>query len=256
MKNKLFDSKRMAEGYKERPFLHKYVIDELQRDMNGKHFHNGLDVGCGAGLSTKALKLICDKVTGTDISEEMVLVAKEMCPEEAYTFFVSKAEEIPKSKQLYDIVTAAGVIQWVDAGAFLKNMESIINKEAIVLIYDFWISDQMKGVPQYTQWYHNEYLRRFPRPSRNDMEWTDVFVQQYGFRMQKQSKLQLEYSFDVEAFIQFMMIQSNVSVKIDREGQSVEDIRIWFEDSLQEVFSSKERELIFDGYIWYIYKSI
>ena len=30
---------------------------------------NGLDVGCGTGLSAKALKLICDKVTETDISE-------------------------------------------------------------------------------------------------------------------------------------------------------------------------------------------
>ena len=79
MNNKLFNYKRIAEGYKTRPFLHKQVIEQLQRDMNLTHFQNGLDVGCGAGLSTKALKLICDKVTGTDISEEMVSVAREIC---------------------------------------------------------------------------------------------------------------------------------------------------------------------------------
>ena len=74
--------------------------------------------------------------------------------------------------------------------------------------------------------------------------------------MQKQRKLQLEYSFDIENFIKFMMIQSNVSVKIEREGQSEEEIKIWFENSLREVFHSQNQELLFDGYIWYIYKNI
>lgn len=73
MNNKAFNYKRIAVGYKDRPFLHKHVMEQLQRDMSSANFHNGLDVGCGAGLSTKALKLICDKVTGTDISEEMIL---------------------------------------------------------------------------------------------------------------------------------------------------------------------------------------
>ena len=256
MNNKLFDSKRIAEGYKDRPFLHKQVIEQLQKDIYVSSFHNGLDVGCGAGLSSKALKLICDRVTGTDISEEMILVAKEMCSDRDDIFFVSKAEEIPKPEQLYDIVTVAGVVQWMDADAFLNNLKSIIDKEGVVLVYDFWISDKMKEVPQYTQWYHNEYLKHFPKPSRNEMVWTDAFVQQYGFRMQKQRKLQLQYLFKLEDFIKFMMIQSNVSVKIEGEGQNEEDIKRWFEDSLREVFCLQSRELLFDGYIWYIYKNI
>ena len=33
MNNKLFDSKRIAEGYKDRPFLHKQVIEQLQKDI-------------------------------------------------------------------------------------------------------------------------------------------------------------------------------------------------------------------------------
>lgn len=250
MNNKLFDSKRIAEGYKERPFLHKYVIDALQRDMNGKHFHNGLDVGCGAGLSTKALKLICDKVSGTDISEEMVLVAREMCPEEEYTFFVSKAETIPNPEQLYDIVTAAGVVQWVEVGTFLDNLRSIISKDGIAFIYDFWISDKMKENAQYTDWYYQEYLKNFPKPPRNEHIWTDEIVSPYGFEMQRQNILQLEYKFNKETFIKFMMLQSNVSIKIEGEGQNEKEIKTWFEDSLRNIFDSQEKVLFFDGYSW------
>ena len=67
MDNKAFDSKRIAMGYAKRPWLHENVIARLKKDCNldlNYRFKNGLDVGCGAGLSTKALRLVCDKVTG------------------------------------------------------------------------------------------------------------------------------------------------------------------------------------------------
>ena len=252
MNNKSFDYKRIAEGYKDRPFLHKQVMEQLQRDMSISYFHNGLDIGCGAGLSTKALKLICEKVTGADISEEMVLVAKEMYPEKDYTFFVSKAEEIPAPDILYDIVTVAGALPWIEEGAFLENLKSVINKEGILLIYDFWISDKMNGVPEYTDWYHKEYLTKFPKPPRKETIWTDEDVVPYGFQILKQMTYQMEYTFNIEDFVKFMMIQSNVSAKIEGEGQNRKAVKEWFEQSLKSIFDGKNRTLLFEGYSWYV----
>ncbi|SFU99260.1 hypothetical protein [Butyrivibrio sp. INlla21] len=57
MDNKAFDSRRIAEGYAKRPWLHKSVMDMLWKDLglaDDHRFKNGLDVGCGAGLSTMA----------------------------------------------------------------------------------------------------------------------------------------------------------------------------------------------------------
>ena len=90
-----FDEKRIAEGYMNRPWLHKKVIERFVSDCEvTSNFRNGLDVGCGAGLSTKALHLICDRVTGTDISEQMIQVCKEEYKDnKAYTFYRAKAEE-------------------------------------------------------------------------------------------------------------------------------------------------------------------
>lgn len=64
----------------------------------------------------------------------------------------------------------------------------------------------------------------------------------------------MEYTFNIEAFIKFMMIQSNVSAKIECEGQKEEEIKTWFEHSLQPIFGSQERVLFFEGYSWYIIK--
>ena len=128
--DKDFDFKRVAQGYKERPFLHKQVIERFQRDVTEELFLNGLDVGCGAGLSSKALKQICGHVTGTDSSPEMITVAREVCKDsQGYDFFVSSAEEIPPAKEKYDIVTAAGVIQWINRDNFLKNLRCILREQ-------------------------------------------------------------------------------------------------------------------------------
>ena len=116
-----FDEKRIAEGYVNRPWLHKKVIERFVSDCEvTSNFRNGLDVGCGAGLSTKALHLICDRVTGTDISEQMIQVCKEEYKDnKAYTFYRAKAEKTKEPAEKYDIVTAAGMVNWVDRDLFL-----------------------------------------------------------------------------------------------------------------------------------------
>ena len=136
-----FDEKRIAEGYMNRPRLHKKVIERFVSDCEvTSNFRNGLDVGCGAGLSTKALHLICDRVTGTDISEQMIQVCKEEYKDnKAYTFYRAKAEETKAPAEKYDIVTAAGMVNWVDRDLFLENMGHALQDQGILLIYDFWI---------------------------------------------------------------------------------------------------------------------
>ena len=98
MKNVIsFDSARIAEGYKKRPFLHGQVIEQFTERIGQNRFHRGIDIGCGAGLSTKALRKICGHVTGMDSSGEMIQVAKEVLGEDpAVDFFVEKAENISR----------------------------------------------------------------------------------------------------------------------------------------------------------------
>lgn len=113
-----FDYRRIAEGYaKDRPFLHGQVMERLTSKLQG-HYQNGLDVGCGAGLSARALRQVCDRVTGADISAEMVRAALALYTEPAYSFVQAGAEEIEAPPDTYDIVTAAGVINWIDEKRF------------------------------------------------------------------------------------------------------------------------------------------
>ena len=252
MNNKSFDHKRIAEGYANRPWLHKSVMLQLQQDLKvGGNFKNGLDVGCGAGLSTKALKLLCNKVTGTDISKAMIEVCKELYENPAYSFYVAGAEETKIPAEPYDIVTAAGVINWVDKDKFLKNMNCVMASGGLLVIYDFRITDRMVGSDAYTQWYQQEYLKNFPKPPRKENVWTQDNVGE-NFIIENQITYEMQYEFDRDSFIDFMMIQSNVNVQIETGKKAEAEIRKWMEEMLGPVFGGERRRLIFEGYSWYL----
>lgn len=253
MDNKSFDSKRIAEGYANRPWLHKSVIEQLKEDCKVvRNFSNGLDVGCGAGLSTKALKLICNKVTGTDISEAMIEICKELYADKDYTFYVAPAEATQVPSELYDIVTAAGVINWVDKDKLLANMHQVMVSDGLLVIYDFGITDKMQGKEDFTLWYQQEYLVNFPKPSRKENTWVQEDVGEH-FRIDNRVTYEMAYEFELQAFIDFMMIQSNVNVQIADGKRTEEDVRSWMEKTLKPIFGEERKKLIFEGYSWYIW---
>lgn len=253
MNNKSFDDKRIALGYaKDRPWLHKLVMERLKSDCNiDTPFHNGLDVGCGAGLSTKALKLICNKVTGTDISDEMIYACKAEYDISEYTFYTAKAEETQLSETPYDIVTAAGVINWVDKDKFLKNMNHVMAANSLLVIYDFWISDKMVDNDAYTEWYQKRYLPNFPKPPRNENVWRQEDLPE-GFAIKQQVLYQLHHQFDINSFIRFMMIQSNMNSQIQSGRKTEAEIQDWMKETLNPIFHGLNQTLIFDAYSWYI----
>lgn len=253
MDNKAFDSRRIAEGYAKRPWLHKEVIKQIRKDCNIQQLKNGLDVGCGAGLSTKALKLLCEYVTGTDISPEMISMCKKTYKDLSYKFYVSKAEENEVPAILYDIITAAGVINWVDKDLFLNNAEKILSSNGLIVVYDFWITDRMDNNYKYTEWFQDKYLKMFPKPYRKEYDWQQNDLSD-AFKMEKKIVYDLKYEFTLDEFIDFMMIQSNVNEQIEKGILTVEEIRNWMESSLQPIFRGQNKTLIFEGYNWYIRK--
>lgn len=254
MDKTLFDYKRIADGYaKDRPYLHPQVMEMLKKELQlQKNFNNGLDVGCGTGLSTKALKMICDHVTGLDVSEEMIKIAKAVYSSSEYTFYQSKAEEAKGEFNTYDIITVAGVINWIDEKLFLNRLNDILINNGILLIYDFWISDKMIGISAYNEWWNKQYLKLFPRPTRKENVWKSEDVESYNFKLLNQVNYTRTYDMDKNTFVRFMLTQSNVIAKVEKEGKSLNEVRKWFEQSLIPVFNNKKQTLIFEGYNWYL----
>ena len=251
---------RIAAGYAgDRPFLHGRVLEMALRDVPGeRRFRRGLDVGCGAGLSVRALLPYCNHVTGTDISRDMILAARACCPEAACTFFPYGAEEVQRLGGTYDIVTAAGVMDWIDSGRFLEALRHVIREGSRLLVYDFWITDRMEGNADYTNWWHEQYLRRFPR-IRNVTAAGRKVWENRRFVQERQEEFTLSHRFSLAAFVRFLLLQSNVNAWISPPGQQTaghgadgtkraDEAAAWMEETLMPVFAGEEKVLFFDGY--------
>ena len=264
-----FDRRRIALGYaSDRPYLHPAVIRKSRMDNQiDAPFPRGLDIGCGAGLSTRALKDLCREVTGIDSSAEMIRMCEALYPQEGYLFRQCSAEQIDLPADSCQIATAAGVVNWVEEAPFLTALKRVLTNQGLLCVYDFWITEEMPGCPRYRDWWYGQYLPRFPKPPRKENRWTKETLID-GYSMEGQYGLKLSWDFTLDAFIRFMMIQSNVNRQIEN-GQSPEEIRAWFQNSLSSLWTddtkkglpakaanaspaSAKRTLVFDGYVWYI----
>ena len=251
-----FEYKRVAEGYaKNRPQYHLLVIEMLKRELKMvKKLSNGLDVGCGAGLSSSALLKICEQVTGADASQEMIDVACQIPENKDITFIKCKAEDLRFPADTFDIVTVAGAINWVREEVFLPLVKTFLKNDGILLVYDNTISDKMVNVEAYTKWWHEQYLMHFPKPPRKENVWQQEDIEQYGFHFLNHVTYENQVEMTQTAFIDFMVTQSNVITKVEQQGEELEAVRKWFEQSLSDIFKGQSQKMIFEGYNWYIKK--
>src|SRR5699024_4060828 len=72
-----------------------------------------LDIGCGSGYGTYKLKELAYEVTGIDISEKMVQLAKNHLGNDVPLYVVSVAD-LPFNDEAFDHALLINVIEWTE----------------------------------------------------------------------------------------------------------------------------------------------
>ncbi len=94
-----------------------------------------LDLGCGAGYDTKIMQKFGAKVSGIDISEKLIEIAKKEVPESS--FFVGDITEKFDALGRFDGVLCLATIIHVDITkmkATLENIASVLKKGGLLLL--------------------------------------------------------------------------------------------------------------------------
>ena len=99
-----FAPKSVAERYaKGRPYFHPQVVSRIKAYLSlAEPVARALDVGCGTGLSTIALKTIARHVVGVDNAAEMIALAPT---DPQIEYFIAPAEKIPVDDNAFDLIT-------------------------------------------------------------------------------------------------------------------------------------------------------
>ena len=136
-----YDFDKIALDYDRMNHLMTLGLDRCWRRRAVKGLHGKvLDVACGTGDMIVELQKHGCNVTGVDLSEEMMAIARQKAP--TATYMIADAEHLPFSGETFDAVTCAfGVRNFVHLEQGLKEMLRVLKPGGRMVILELATPD-------------------------------------------------------------------------------------------------------------------
>jgi SAM-dependent methyltransferase len=243
-----FATDDMASGYAtSRPPVHPRVIELMSKSLDHPQaFPRALDVGCGAGLSTRALDGLASQCIGMEPAEPMLRWTSAVAPRAQ--FIVGRAEAMPVRDHSIDLITAAGSLNYVELEFFFPEAARVLTPRGLLVVYDFQPGKSFRQEPGLEEWFA-EFTRRFPLPPREGRTLNPEILSQIdsGFRLSQSRCFEIGIVLSRDFYLDYMLTETNVAAAV-RGGTLLADIRSWCAGSLAAVWGGGEREILFRGY--------
>ena len=243
-----FSSDEMAGGYATaRPPVHERVIQRLRDHLDQPAFvHRALDVGCGAGVSTRALSGFARHCIGLEPAEAMVRRGPAVARDAS--FLVGTAEALPILDSAIDLITAAGSLNYASLDLFFPEAARVLAKDGLLVVYDFSPGRRFPGSQSLDEWY-SAFKSRFPSPPNEARRLDPKILSRLdsGFRVVCYENFEIDLMLKPEFYLEYVLTETNVAFAV-RNGVPIEEIRSWCMESLKPVWGEQDREVLFDGY--------
>lgn len=239
-----------------RPFFHPLIIAKAKEYLQLKQpLDHALDAGCGTGQSTIALIAVAQQITGVDVSQEMLALARLHNTSPTVTYIQAPAESIPLPDASVDLVTVSLAFHWFDRARFLNEAYRLLRPGGWLVIYNNAFTGHMHEDPAFEQWMNEHYLRRYPNPPRNNQSCTGEDAIVSGFQFLHQEHYTNNITFTVEELVAYLMTQSNIIAAVEQGVETITSVRAWLAGQIAPYFTGADRTFMFGGYIWYLQRS-
>jgi ubiquinone/menaquinone biosynthesis C-methylase UbiE len=246
----LYDSPRLAAGYAHfRPPVHPHVIRMAAERLGiTKRLARALDVGCGAGRSADALGELAESVVGIEPVHTMLAYGRTVAP--CASFVVGQAEALPFPSCRFDLITAAGSLNYVELERFFAEAARVLAPVGKLIIYDFSVGRRFGEGDALDEWFA-AFERRYPFPPDHDIDARSLDYGRSGLRLCEWQVFEVSLSYSHESYVEYVLTEANVEQAI-RQGSSEVEIRDWCRRTLEGVFGGTRRDVLFGGYVAYI----
>jgi len=249
-----FAHKTAAERYAQhRPYFHPLVIERIKSHLGLEALvARALDVACGTGQSTVALKEIADSVIGVDISDEMLGLAKQSSGIE---YRNANAEDLSMFEDgSFDLITTSMAFHWFDHKRFLSEAHRVLKTDGWLIPYTNGFYSKMKENKSFEKWAEDSYTKRYPAPPRNATPLTEELANEFGFSSFHMERFQNDVLFTTEEIAAYLTTQSNVIAAVEQDNETVEDVYRWLVSQTKQFFHADKATFAFGGIIWYMQK--
>ena len=239
-----FEKKSISQRYDRfRPQVHKSVIKKmLQLACCEKKFQNVADIACGTGHSTIPLLDYSENVYATDISEEMLNIAKEKDPR--VTYYLTPAEDLPFDDGFLDAIFVCMALHWFDQKKFLVEARRTLKKGGLLFVYNMRFPGTMLQNPGYNDWHTKQYWSKYPNPKRHTIALNSLLENNQQIEFISNHSMDLSVELDCLELRNYLLTQSNIDAAIDT-GDSLESVERWIEEGIKPFFKSDKEQFIY-----------
>lgn len=241
----VYESERLAAAYaRDRPPIHERILRSARLDRQAER---ALDVGCGAGLSTAALTPLARQVVGLEPVSNMLMHRQTVAPQAR--FVIGQAERLPFESGSFDLVSAAGSLNYADLASALPEIARVLTPDGTFLLYDFSTGRRSVSGDELAGWFAS-FEQRFPWPPG----WEPIDVRElplagYGLRLLDYTDIEVELPMAFDAYLRYMLSEVNVDDAITRGDHGAEEARAWCRETLQPVFADGDVTVVIPGYV-------
>jgi SAM-dependent methyltransferase len=246
----IYESARMAAGYAfSRPPVHPHIIARIRKDLRiERPVPRALDIGCGAGLSTAALEPVARFVVGLEPVAGMLAHRHAVARRASFT--AARAEQLPFQAGAFDLVTAAGALNYVDLDLFLPDLARVLTPRGVMVIYDFSAGRRVRGSADLDAWY-GEFERRYPPKPGYDMDVRALAYDGAGLELVAYEPFEVAVPMTIRTYVPYAMSETGVELAVAR-GVSESEVRSWCESTLAGVLGDTPCDVLFDAYVAYV----
>jgi SAM-dependent methyltransferase len=243
-----FDSDQAARRYaRARPYYHRSALRLAARQQEIGPARVAVDVGCGTGLSARAVRDLADRVVGIDVSAAMLRAARRL---PGVCYLVGTAERIPLGDAAADLATVGGAFHWFDQPSAFPELARVLRGGASLVVYTDFFHGTLAGQPGFVDWLSEWYLSRYPSPARHAQFDPDA-AERSGFGR----VAFIEGAFPVRmtrtAMADYLLSQSNAARAIETGVTSAETLRNQILDETAAYFDGRDRaDTVFGIRVW------